>query len=284
MNNIYIQHFTGTPTQLVLGLNDGVLVYLEIHDLSIREVKRVKFKHEIACIDATPLGDDDDTTTMDVEDDDDDEDMSTKTQSRPRKRTIRASLVAVALWTDISVHILELPTLRETHVESLRSGVLPRSLVLSSLDGTSFLLVGLADGHLDSFCLDRVKGALHDHKNVLLGRNPIVLKPFDILGPGKRGRQHVFACCDRPMVIHSKKGMIEFVNVNTSSEVTFMSPFNTKSFPGSLAIASETTLSIGNVDNIQKLHVETVHLNNEEPRRIAYQASTPIYIFRPHLC
>jgi len=136
--------------------------------------------------------------------------------------------------------------------------------------------VGLADGHLDSFRLDRGKGTLYDRKNVLLGRNPIVLKPFDVSRGrgGGGGARHVFACCDRPMVIHSKKGTIEFVNVNTSSEVTFMSPFNTKSFPGSLALASETTLSIGNVDNIQKLHVETVHLQNEEPVRIAYQAST----------
>jgi len=104
-----------------LGLNDGELVYLEIHDLSIREVKRVKFKHEIACVDATPLGDDD--VEMDVVEDEEDEDMSTKTQSTPpRKRTLRASHIAVALWTDISVHILELPTLRETHVENLQGG------------------------------------------------------------------------------------------------------------------------------------------------------------------
>ena len=96
-------------------------MYLEIHDLSIREVKRVKFKHEIACVDATPLGDDD--VEMDVVEDEEDEDMSTKTQSTPpRKRTLRASHIAVALWTDISVHILELPTLRETHVENLRGG------------------------------------------------------------------------------------------------------------------------------------------------------------------
>jgi len=122
---------TGTPTQILLGLNDGVLVYLEITDtMSIREVKRVKFKHEIACVDATPLGDED-ITAMDVDEDDEDEDVSSKSPSSSSSKTrpLQSSYVAVALWTDINVHVLELPSLRETHVESLHGGVLPRSLV-----------------------------------------------------------------------------------------------------------------------------------------------------------
>jgi DNA damage-binding protein 1 len=50
-------------------------------------------------------------------------------------------------------------------------------------------------------------------------------------------------------------------------------PFNARSFPDSLALATETGLAVGAVDDIQKLHVRTVPLH-EQPRRIAHQSST----------
>jgi DNA damage-binding protein 1 len=56
-------------------------------------------------------------------------------------------------------------------------------------------------------------------------------------------------------------------------QVNFMASFNTVSFPDSLAIVKEETLTIGSIDSIQKLHVRTVPLH-EQPRRVAYQAST----------
>ena len=34
-----------------------------------------------------------------------------------------------------------------------------------------------------------------------------------------------------------------------------MSPFNSESFPDSLALATENTLTIGTIDEIQKLHI-----------------------------
>ncbi len=49
-----------------------------------------------------------------------------------------------------------------------------------------------------------------------------------------------------------------------------MCPFNSSSFPDSLALAKETGLSIGNMDEIQKLHIRTVPLG-EQPRRLAHQ-------------
>ena len=49
-----------------------------------------------------------------------------------------------------------------------------------------------------------------------------------------------------------------------------MASFNTESFPDSLAIATETGLTMGTIDDIQKLHIRTVPLH-EQPRRIAHQ-------------
>jgi len=46
--------------------------------------------------------------------------------------------------------------------------------------------------------------------------------------------------------------------------------FNSASFPDSLALATEGNLTIGTIDEIQKLHIRTIALG-EMPRRIAYQ-------------
>jgi len=53
-----------------------------------------------------------------------------------------------------------------------------------------------------------------------------------------------------------------------------MCPFNSESFPESLALATEENLKIGTIDSIQKLHIRTVSLNGEIPRRIAHQESS----------
>lgn len=52
-----------------------------------------------------------------------------------------------------------------------------------------------------------------------------------------------------------------------------MCPFNSSSFPDSLALAKETGLTIGNMDEIQKLHIRSVPLG-EQPRRLAHQDSS----------
>jgi DNA damage-binding protein 1 len=52
-----------------------------------------------------------------------------------------------------------------------------------------------------------------------------------------------------------------------------MSAFNSESFPDSLVIATEEGLSIGTIDDIQKLHIRSVPLG-EMPRRIAHQESS----------
>jgi hypothetical protein len=52
-----------------------------------------------------------------------------------------------------------------------------------------------------------------------------------------------------------------------------MAPFNSASFPDSLAIAKEDSLTLGTIDAIQKLHIRAVPLG-EQPRRLALQEAT----------
>lgn len=60
-------------------------------------------------------------------------------------------------------------------------------------------------------------------------------------------------------------------------QVSSMAPFNSESFPNCLALTSEAETVIGTVgDNQQRLHVQTIPMN-EQPRRIAYHASSACF-------
>lgn len=52
-----------------------------------------------------------------------------------------------------------------------------------------------------------------------------------------------------------------------------MTSFNSASFPDSLAIAKESGLIIGSIDEIQKLHIRAVPLG-QQARRLAHQEAT----------
>jgi DNA damage-binding protein 1 len=146
------------------------------------------------------------------------------------------------------------------------SSAIPRSALLAELGGAAYAFVGLGDGQLLRFHLGE-DGVLGEHKRITLGTRPIALRAF-----ANKGATHVFAGSDRPTVISSANGKLTFSGVN-AREILLACPFNARSFPDSLALATETGLAVGAVDDIQKLHVRTVPLH-EQPRRIAHQAST----------
>uniref|UniRef100_A0A6Q2Y5T6 DNA damage-binding protein 1 n=1 Tax=Esox lucius TaxID=8010 RepID=A0A6Q2Y5T6_ESOLU len=130
--------------------------------------------------------------------------------------------------------------------------------------GSYYLLCALGDGALFYFGLDLTTGALSERKKVTLGTQPTVLRTFRSLSTS-----NVFACSDRPTVIYSSNHKLVFSNVNLK-EVNYMCPLNSEGYPDSLALANNSTLTIGTIDEIQKLHIRTVPLY-ESPRRICYQ-------------
>lgn len=91
-----------------------------------------------------------------------------------------------------------------------------------------------------------------------------------------RGMSHVFAASDRPTVIYSANNKLLFSNLN-ENEVSHIASFNASSFPDSLALVKPGSLSIGSMDDIQKLHVRTVPLH-EQPRRITHQESSRSFL------
>ncbi len=60
-------------------------------------------------------------------------------------------------------------------------------------------------------------------------------------------------------------------------QVNVMTSFNSASFPDSLAIAKESGLTIGSIDEIQKLHIRAVPMG-EQARRLAHQDSSHTFL------
>eukprot|EP00281_Chroomonas_sp_CCMP1168_P025534 CAMPEP_0206228886 /NCGR_PEP_ID=MMETSP0047_2-20121206/9404_1 /ASSEMBLY_ACC=CAM_ASM_000192 /TAXON_ID=195065 /ORGANISM="Chroomonas mesostigmatica_cf, Strain CCMP1168" /LENGTH=1100 /DNA_ID=CAMNT_0053652151 /DNA_START=70 /DNA_END=3372 /DNA_ORIENTATION=+ len=227
----------GNVEQVVVATGSRALVYLEVKDGKIVEVARTTCSQEISCLNVHPLG-----------------------VGREREPS---AMVAVGMW-DMSVHTMRIPSLESLSFENLGGEVIPRSLLFATLEGVDYLLCALGDGHLFSFNIDSNTGALWDRKKVSLGTQPMTLSRFT-----SKGCTHVFAASDRPTVIYSNNKKLLFSNVNLK-EVTQMSPFNSEDFADSLAISTESGLTIGTIDDIQKLHIRTVPLG-EQPRRIVHQ-------------
>ncbi|KAG6404983.1 hypothetical protein SASPL_132562 [Salvia splendens] len=230
---------TANVTQVLLATGGGHLIYLEIGDGVLREVKHTQLEYDISCLDINPIGDNKNCS----------------------------QLAAVGMWTDISVRIFSLPDLNLITKEHLGGEIIPRSVLLCAFEGISYLLCALGDGHLLNFVLTTSNGALSDRKKVSLGTQPITLRTFS-----SKNATHVFAASDRPTVIYSSNKKLLYSNVNLK-EVSYMCPFNTAAFPDSLAIAKEGELTIGTIDDIQKLHIRSIPLG-EHARRICHQEQT----------
>ncbi|OQR96245.1 DNA damage-binding protein [Achlya hypogyna] len=235
------------PSQLVLAMAGGVLVYFEVAAGQLSLVAETRMPHEIACLDVSPLASPGDAKAIDGH--------------HWETRLGRASHVAVGLWAELSVSLLALPSLTLAVKQPLGGDVLPRSLLSIGFDGTPHLLVGMGDGTLLVYLVGAA--GLSPLKRISLGSQPILLSAFrskDVL--------HVFAASDRPTVIYATNGKLLFSNVN-AKEVNVMCPFDSPALPDCLALASSEELTIGTIDDIQKLHVQSVPLG-EWPRRVAH--------------
>ncbi|XP_059361867.1 DNA damage-binding protein 1 [Carassius carassius] len=222
-------------TQVVLAVG-RVLYYLQILTGELKQISSTEMEHEVACLDITPLG----------------------------ESAGESSICAVGLWTDISARLLKLPCFSPLHKEMLGGEIIPRSILMTTFEGSHYLLCALGDGALFYFGLDVQTGVLSERKKVTLGTQPTVLRTFRSLSTS-----NVFACSDRPTVIYSSNHKLVFSNVNLK-EVNYMCPLNSEGYPDSLALANNSTLTIGTIDEIQKLHIRTVPLY-ESPKRICYQ-------------
>lgn len=224
--------------QLALAVGGTMLVYLRVEGMSLKQVSSITVHHEIACMDMSPLV--------------------------PGEE---ASVLALGFWSEHSVSLLELPSLKTVFSEPLMAGsVVPRSVRLANLDGQPRVLVGLGDGRLVHYRL-LASHELVERKTVPLGTKAVLLTPFTSAG----GASSIFVGCDRPAVIYSGARKLLTSNVNQKN-VSFVTSFHTAQFPHCLAMATGDAMVVGRLQSLQKLHVDTVRLGGEMARRLAHHA------------
>ncbi|CAD7703040.1 unnamed protein product, partial [Ostreobium quekettii] len=232
---------TSSPSQVLLAGGQGRSVYLEIVAGGLKEVGQVTVPSEVSCVDITPIGCD------------------------PNQ----AQLAAIGSW-DMSCSVYSLPSLTLLSKQELSSEVIPRSVLFGNFDGSAFLLCAMGDGGLFTWRVDPENGDLSDRKKMTLGTKPVTLTRFR-----SKGTSHVFAASDRPTIIYNANRKLLYSNLN-ENDVNFLASFNCASFPDSLAIAKEGSMTIGSIDEIQKLHIRKVPLR-EQPRRICHQPVTKTF-------
>ncbi|PRD17833.1 UNVERIFIED_CONTAM: DNA damage-binding protein 1 [Trichonephila clavipes] len=78
-----------------------------------------------------------------------------------------SDICAVGLWTDISIRIVHLPSLKELHKEMLGGDIIPRSILCTTFENMHYLLCALGDGSLFYFTINPKTGKLADRKKVM---------------------------------------------------------------------------------------------------------------------
>ncbi|ORY94945.1 mono-functional DNA-alkylating methyl methanesulfonate N-term-domain-containing protein [Syncephalastrum racemosum] len=230
------------PTQCVLSLGHGQLVVLQIENDHLVQVGQARLDHEVSCIDISPT----DTSNL-----------------------LASQVAAIGTWHD-GVRLVALPSLQTLAAEPLAGYAMPRSILMALFEGISYLLVALGDGQFYNFRLDARQGTLSDKKRSFLGKMPIALGKFT-----SNGTTHVFAASDKPSVIHSRNQKLIYSNVNLK-DIRCVSSFNSRSFPDAVALTTKDGLIIGQMEEIQKLHITKIP-SLDTPRRILYQESSKTF-------
>ncbi|GMH52129.1 hypothetical protein TL16_g01162 [Triparma laevis f. inornata] len=233
------------------------LIYLTVSNSKFNETTTTTLQNEVSCINLSPF----------------DSDLTTDSDAMSDSPSSDSSLCAVGLWSDNSVMLLNLPDLTSATKVSLGGDTQARSVMLTTLETKDMLLVGLGDGQLITHELTvKPTPTVSNRKKVSLGTQPISLTLFK----SSDGKRCVFAASDRPTVIYSSSKKVSYANVNFPGEVNHACPFNCDLFPDCLSLASEEMLTIGTIDDIKKLHVQTWKLG-EGPRYIVHHAEARVF-------
>ncbi|KAJ1726992.1 DNA damage-binding protein 1 [Coemansia biformis] len=282
--------------QVAVVVDGATVVYLELRQGALVRVSHRQLDNAVSCIDVHSwLGD-----------------------AGP------AAHVAVGLWGANDVCLLTLPellpnagrlsvgmpqgTLPQEHAmeaapasgeagdsaqrsSSSDMGSPPRSVLMCTLGGTSYLLVGLGDGRLHQFALhvEPAGAIVREHKCITLGTGPLVLTPFD-----NSGAPSVFAAGDHSAVLfadrhragagaeaaindHRRVSKLIYANVDVRG-IQRMAPIVSTGFPSALCLAVDDQLWVGSADPVQQLHVRNCALPQwAVPHRIAYSQTMAVY-------
>ncbi|CAL8070914.1 unnamed protein product [Calicophoron daubneyi] len=232
---------------------------------TFEEVAHRTMPHEVACIDLTPFDHNQAVLAL----------GGTELTNPPDPSV--PHFVAVGLWMGHGLALLKLPNLDIVHEEPLPettastgTALLPRSVLIAQLEDTAYLFAATGDGTLYFYIISPTADGAHlrDAKRVNAGTGPsMFLRQWR-----SQCKVNVFVCSNHPCVIYSIKNKLIFANLNLK-EVNFMTPLNGAFYSECIALVTPTALVIGSVDEIQKLHVRTLPLE-ETPKRLTLQPET----------
>jgi DNA damage-binding protein 1 len=173
---------------------------------------------------------------------------------------------------------LNLSTLDVLHGELVRnpdSAAIPRSLVMAQIlpvaDFGPTLLVGMSDGIVLTFTVDKSDYSLSGKKSIVLGTQQ---PNFRVLA-GADGLSNIFTTCEHSSLIYSSEGRIVYSAV-TAEDATCVCSFDSEAYPDSIILATSEDIRIAQVDAERRTHVRTLEVG-EAVRRIAYSASEGVF-------
>jgi DNA damage-binding protein 1 len=268
---------TANLTQIVLALSGGSLVYLELSadGKTLNTMCEVTLDQDIACLSLKPTAYETVApTSLACATENGNMDVDTTTSAVNFQE--KSSLLVVGMWTDNTVRLFAVPSLEEITRNHLETTTQSRDVVIVTFEESLFVFVGMGDGGFITYTIDASSGSvqLTSRRKGILGTRPITFTRFV---SSSSNELCVFASCDRPTVIYIRNGKILFSMLDLKTdEVTNMTPFHSELFPDCLALSSDNALMIGTVEDIQKMHVRTIPLD-EGPRRIAYSPEHGVY-------
>ena len=171
-------------------------------------------------------------------------------------------------WQSAAITIMKTSTLQtlQNVVVSNDAVSIPRSILLAQILPHEFptMFIALANGEVVTFAFDPVSKTLSSKKAIILGTQQANFKVL----PRDDGLSSVFASCEHPSLIYGSEDRLVYSAI-TAEKATCFCPFDSESYPGAIAIASQEDLRIALVDTERTTHVKTLPVG-ETVRRIAY--------------
>ncbi|KAJ1905996.1 DNA damage-binding protein 1a, partial [Coemansia sp. S17] len=234
--------------QIAIAIDGSLVAYLEVRGSALECVAQQRLAHAVSCIDVHSWSE-----------------------------NKRSAYVAVGLWASHDVCLLALPSLATALTIGVDSA-LSRSVLMCTLGGTAYVLVGGGDGRLHHFSMTSLdQPSVAERKSVRLGSRPLALAGFR-----NHGEPSVFAASDHSAVLFAHRqadgaGRLMCANVD-AQDIRCVAAVQSAFFSDALLLVSESRLSLARADPAQRLHVRPRPLPPwAAPHRLAFNAALAVY-------
>ncbi|KAF7365431.1 CPSF-A domain-containing protein [Mycena venus] len=198
------------------------------------------------------------------------------TPPNPGSNAASSQFVVVAYWRTNDIEILQRVQGSFVSVCTTQPlGAVVRSLLPYNF-GTPgephiYLLAGLGDGSFVSLSWNEQERKLGEPSVTSLGDLPVHFTPCRV-----DGEEALFAAGSRAMVLTWQRDSIHQSPV-ILKEVMAAAQINHEKFESSLLLANESALFIGQVRNVDEMHIRSIPLGLDTPQRIVHEPSLKIF-------